>query len=128
MNAICTLPTSSGIPAQPLLVSAGKDQKACLWAGLPQGPSAGNGAHKSDTGLANGAAAAQQDPLQAVAVYRGHTDAVQCAAVNPGGSRLATGGWDNHLFLWPTGLAITLITLPVSSFRILFSSTSTVKI
>lgn len=103
VNALCTLPTLSSSSGQALLVSAGKDQTARLWTGLPQVAPPATGANLSNSQLANGQAAAQQDPLQAVAVYSGHTDAVQCAAVNPVGSRLATGGWDDRLLLWPTG-------------------------
>ncbi|KAK9830819.1 hypothetical protein WJX74_008517 [Apatococcus lobatus] len=115
VNVIRPLPTSSSASAPPLLVSAGKDQKARLWTGPPQDAPASHGAHHSATRLTNGSASAQQDTLQAVAVYGGHTDAVQCAAVNPVGSRLATGGWDSHLFLWPTGAEVAASALDGSA-------------
>lgn len=114
VNTVCAIPSSTPSPSQPLLLSAGKDHKARLWSGIPLTSPASNGKLASETrhgqiGLANGMGHPQQDPLQAVAVYGGHTDAVQCAAVSPAGSRLATGGWDHGLMLWPTGETISFL-------------------
>ncbi|CAI5951808.1 unnamed protein product [Closterium sp. NIES-64] len=76
----------AALPAGSAFVSASKDRTLRLWQ------------------LAGESTEAPSAPpsLRAwvVAVMRGHTAAVQCAAVNARTNKLASGGWDSTIKLW----------------------------
>lgn len=51
---------------------------------------------------ANGGAGALA-PLEVAAVYRGHTDAVECLEARSAGDLCVSGSWDATLRIWRTG-------------------------
>ena len=85
INAVSILPSAQG----PLALSASKDHTIRLW---------------STPALQSAAAApAAQQPASCVAVYKGHTDAVEDVAVRPGGAAFCSGAWDSNVHIWRTG-------------------------
>lgn len=82
VNSLALLPSSQG---QGLMVSAGKDQRVCLWKVAPAGGKKGAWS------------------CRLLAQYQGHGDAVEGVAVNPAGTRMVSCGWDGSLLLWRTG-------------------------
>ena len=82
VTAAAAVPSRAG--AGPLLLTTGQDCSARLWRGVA-------------------AAAAGGPTPEAVALLKGHTDAVAGAAVAPDGALAATGGWDSRLLLWRCG-------------------------
>lgn len=81
ITSLTALPEEQGA----LLVSSGKDHYLKLTA-VPREPSP------------EGTAAPTL-----LAVYKGHTEAVQCTAASPEGSLLLSGSWDTTLRLWRAG-------------------------
>ena len=45
----------------------------------------------------------QAESTKCLAVYKGHTDAVEDVAASPSGSRFASVSWDGNIRLWRTG-------------------------
>lgn len=85
INAVAILPTAQG----PLALSAAKDHTVRLWS----------------------APAMQASPMEAqqaatatcLAVYKGHTDAVEDVAASPSGTTFCSGAWDGNVHIWRTG-------------------------
>ncbi len=91
VTALHALPGSQGS----LAVSAGKDLQLALWH-LPEAVGAAVSKGAMDRPQANA--------WQQLASYAGHKAAVECVAPSPDGARIASGGWDSNLFVWPTGV------------------------
>ena len=83
INAVSCLPSSQGA----LALSAGKDHSIRLWA-APALKATSSGAVQPPTCLA---------------VYKGHTDAVEDVAASPSGSAFCSGAWDGNVHIWRTG-------------------------
>lgn len=45
----------------------------------------------------------QNNSVECVWECRGHTQSIECVAVEPNGSRFITGSWDNMLKIWHAG-------------------------
>nr|AIF73520.1 WD40 protein [Volvox ferrisii] len=88
VNCVRYLPPSQGN----LLLTCGKDLTVKLWK-LEDPPAAGPGP----------GSAPHPHPPRLLATYRAHSDAVEAVAVSPGGTRMASCGWDGRLMVWETG-------------------------
>ena len=83
INAVSQLPSHQG----PLALSAGKDHVIRLWS-IPalQATPSGNA-----------------EVAKCLAVYKGHSDAVEAVASSPSGAAFCSGSWDGNVHLWRTG-------------------------
>lgn len=86
INAVSILPSAQG----PMALSAGKDHSIRLW---------------STPALEATESGDSQQGASCVAVYKGHTDAVEDVAASPSGSAFCSGAWDGHVHIWRTGAA-----------------------
>ena len=84
INAVTILPSAQGS----LALSAAKDHTICLWSAPAMHALASEEA---------------QQPASCLAVYKGHTDAVEDVAASPSGNAFCSGAWDGKLHVWRTG-------------------------
>ena len=84
INAVSILPSGQGN----LALSAAKDHTVRLWsAPALQATSSGEA----------------QEGAVCLAVYKGHTDAVEDVAASPSGGAFCSGAWDGNVHVWRTG-------------------------
>ena len=84
INAVAILPTAQG----PLALSAAKDHTVRLW---------------SAPAMQATSPAEAQQAASCLAVYKGHTDAVEDVAASPSGNAFCSGAWDGNVHIWRTG-------------------------
>ena len=84
INAVTILPSAQG----PLALSAAKDHTIRLWSAPAMHALASEEA---------------QQPARCLAVYKGHTDAVEDVAASPSGNAFCSGAWDGIVHVWRTG-------------------------
>lgn len=95
INAVSCLPTAQGA----LALSAGKDHAIRLWA-VP---------------ALQATASAEAPAPSCLAVYKGHTDAVEDVAASSSGSAFCSGAWDGNVHIWRTGKQLLCPVLSMQS-------------
>ena len=99
INAVSILPSAHGTMA----LSAGKDHTIRLWS----------------TPALQATASLSRDIKQGascLAVYKGHTDAVEDVATSPNGSAFCSGAWDGVVQIWRTGMVYKLSASEIRAF------------
>ncbi|KAL3144301.1 hypothetical protein ABBQ32_004065 [Trebouxia sp. C0010 RCD-2024] len=84
INAVAILPAAQG----PLALSAAKDHSVRLW---------------SAPAMQATSPAEVQQAATCLAVYKGHTNAVEDVAASPSGTAFCSGAWDGNVHIWRTG-------------------------